>query len=268
MKTIFLIVALMALSGCITRVHQGEFGLIQHFSGSVDDSPAGPGFNMTFLDSITNIDATEVRVPMVGLTPKDKDGVLFTVDLTTTYRINPEKAIGFYKQTHELDQIKENDTNITVLGYKVMEDVVANAITKAFNEFTVSEIGPKRTEIESNLKQLLQAKIDSRYADAFIIVNVNINRTKLGDSVEAVLQSQAIAKSQRILIELQQQLAEKETSLIQKKIEGLKEVSAKTGVPVEKLMQFKLHEQYNNVLSELAKNHSGSTQVQVNSDKQ
>lgn len=262
MKKLIMIAALLSI-GC-TRVGQGEFGIVQHFGGSIDDAAAGPGFNMTVLDSIFTIDSTEVRVPMHDLTPKDKDGVLFTVDLTATYRINPEKAVAFYKQTHEIDKIKQNDVYNTVLGFRVMEDVVANATTKAFNEFAVNEIGVKKTEIEGRLKELLQQKIDSRYADAFIIVNVNINRTKLGDSVEAVLQSQAIAKSQKALLDLQQQLAEKETDLIHKKIEGLRQVSTKTGVPIEKLMQFKLREQYNNVLSELAKGHGSGIQVQVN----
>jgi hypothetical protein len=262
----FLVLAALLMVGC-TRVNQGELGIVQHFGGSVDDTAAGAGFNMTVFDSIIKVDSTEVRVPMHDLTPKDKDGVLFTVDLTATYRLNPEKAVAFYKQTHEVDRITENNEVETVLGFKVMQDVVANATTKAFNEFAVSEIGVKKTEIESRLKELLQQKIDSRYADAFIITNVNINRTKLGDSVEAVLQSQAIAKSQRALLDLQQQLAEKETDLINKKIEGLKQISSRTGIPVEKLMGFKLREQYNNVLSELAKNHGANVQVQVNEKK-
>jgi hypothetical protein len=268
MKILLVLIPLLMLTGCFTRVQQGEFGIISHLGGSVADEPAPQGFNMTLLDSITTVDATEVRVPMKDLTPKDKDGVLFTVDLTVTYKVNPEKGIAFYKQTHEVDRVKENDSTNTVLGYRVMEDTVANSISKAFNDFAVSEIGPRRTEIEARLKEIVQQKIDGRYADAFIIVNVNINRTKLGDAVEAVLQSQAIAKSQRVLLELQEQLAGKESDLIQKKIEGLRIVSTKTGVPVEKLMQFKLREQYNNVLSELAKNHNGNTQVQVNNGKE
>src|ERR1700677_4538175 len=127
-----LFVGMLFLMGC-TRIEQGQFGIIQHFGGAIDDQAAGPGFKLNVLDSIMKVDATEVRVPMHDLTPKDKDGVLFTVDLTVTYRINPEKAVGFYKQTHEIDRIKKNEDYETVMGYRVMEDVAANATTKAFN---------------------------------------------------------------------------------------------------------------------------------------
>jgi hypothetical protein len=261
-----ILVAMFAASitvGC-TRVDQGEFGIVKHFGGSVDDAPAGAGYNMTLFSSIETIDATEIRVPMKDLTPKDKDGVLFTLDMTVTYKINPEKAVGFYKQTHEVDKIVENNIANNVLGYRVLEDVVANSSTKAFNDFTVAEIGPRRSDIEQKMKEIIQAKIDARYADAFQIVNVNINRTKLGDSVEQVLQSQAIAKSQRTLLDLQQQLAEKETDLLNKKFEGMKRISNTYGIPVERVMNYKVQEQYNGVLSEIAKNHQGTTLVNVN----
>lgn len=260
-----LILALMAMSVGCTKVSQGEFGIVQHFGGSIGDEPAGQGFTLTILDSLLVVDGTEVRVPMENLSPKDKDGVLFSVDLTVTYKINPEKAIGFYKQTHEVDRVEQNNERTNVLGFKIMQDVVANSTSKAFTEFTVSEIGVKKAEIEDKLKTIVQQKIDSRYADAFVITNVNINKTKLGDAVETVLQSQAIAKSQRALIELQKELADKENELINKKLNGLKEVARQTGVSLEKLMQYKLTEQYNSVLSEVAKNQSGKVQIQMNS---
>jgi hypothetical protein len=261
MKHVLFALMVLVTVGC-TRVGQGEFGIVQHFGGSIDDAAAGPGFNMTVLDSIIKVDGTEVRVPMKDLNPKDKDGVLFTIDLTVTYKVNPDKGIAFYKQTHEVDKVQQNEDLENTLGFKIMEDTVSNSVNKAFQAFAVSEIGARRSEIEEGMKKILQEKIDSRYADAFTVVNVNINRTKLGDAVEAVLQSQAIAKSQRVLLELQQQLADKQTDLIEKKMEGLKRVASKTGIATEKLIDFKLREQYNEVLSELAKNH-GDTQVQV-----
>jgi hypothetical protein len=261
MKKIWFLMALVLASGC-TRVKQGELGIVSHFSGTVSDEAAHPGFNMTIFDSIETVDATEVRVPMTGLTPKDKDGVLVTAAVTATYRINTEKAVAFFKQTHEVDQVKENESTITVLGYRVLEQETNNATQKAFSEFAVSEIVPRKMEMEKRLKELLQQKIDARYADAFIIVNVNINETRLGEAVELVLQSQAIAKSQKQLLELQKDLSEQETALLNKKFEGMKKVAGAAGIPVDKVMEYKLREQYNNVLSEMAKNHS-NTQVQV-----
>lgn len=261
-KTV-LIFLVLALSGC-TRVKQGELGIINHLSGGVADEAAHAGFNMTILDSIETVDATEVRVPMSGLTPKDKDGVLVTAAVTSTYRINPEKAVAFYKQTHEIDQVKENDTVNTVLGYRVLEQETNNATQKAFSEFAVSEIVPRKMEMEKRLKEILQQKIDARYADAFIVVNVNINETRLGEAVELVLQSQAIAKSQKQLLELQKDLSEQETALLNKKFEGMRKVATASGISVDKVIEYKLREQYNNVLSEMAKNRS-NTQVQVKS---
>ena len=261
----FILAALvLSAMGC-TRVNQGELGIISHFGGSVADYPASPGFNLTILDSIRTVDATEVRVSRMGITPKDHDGVLVTTNVLATYKINPEKAVAFYKQTHEIDQVKENDSVIHVLGYQVLEQEITNATQKAFSEFLVSDMVPKKAEMEARLKAILQEKLDKRYADAFLVNNVNINETRLGDAVESVLQAQAIAKSQRQLLELQQQLAEKESELILKKMEGLKNISSKTGISVDRLIEFKLREQYNTVLSEMAKNH-GDTQIQVKSD--
>lgn len=264
MNKFILAILCVASVGC-TRVHQGELGIISHLGGGVADEAAHPGFNMTVLDSIQCVDATEVRVSRMGITPKDKDGVLVTTNVLATYRINPDKAIAFYKQTHEIDDVKENESVIHVLGYQVLEQEITNATQKAFSEFLVSDMVPKKAEMEARLKAILQEKLDKRYADAFLVNNVNINETRLGDAVESVLQAQAIAKSQRQLLELQQQLAEKESELILKKMEGLKSISTKTGIPVDRLIEFKLREQYNNVLSELAKSH-GNTQIQVKSD--
>jgi hypothetical protein len=64
-----ILVSFLFLAAC-TRVNQGELGIVSHLGGSIDDYPAGSGFNMTVFDSIETVDATEVRVPVKGITPK------------------------------------------------------------------------------------------------------------------------------------------------------------------------------------------------------
>jgi hypothetical protein len=259
-----LLITVGTLSGC-TVVKQGELGIVSHWGGSIDDTPASAGFNVTVFDSVTTVDATEVRVPVRGITPKDKDGVLVTTNVIATYRLNQEKAIAFYKQTHEIDVVKQNNTEDRVLGYQVLEQEINNATQKAFSEFLVSDMVPKKPEMEKRLKEILQDKLNLRYPEAFQVNNVNINETKLGDAVESVLQAQAIAKSQRQLLELQKELAAKETEVMAKKMEGIKSVSKQTGIPVERLLEYKLREQHNNVLSEIAKGRA-SAQVQVQAE--
>jgi hypothetical protein len=161
-----------------------------------------------------------------------------------------------------MDQIKENTDVVNVLGYQIMEQEINNSAMKAFSNFQVTDLVPKKMELEANLKDILQKKIDARYADAFFIVNVNVNETRLGEAVEQVLQAQAIAKSQRALLDLQMLLAEKETDLLNRKFEGMKVIAGKAGVSVQSVMDFKLREQNNVMMSELAKNHTG-VQVQV-----
>ena len=46
---------------------------------------------------------------------------------------------------------------------------------------------------------------------------------------------------------------------------GMKKIASTCGIPVEKVMDFKLHEQYNTVLSEMAKAHQGTPLISVTS---
>jgi hypothetical protein len=263
-KILALSMIMLATSAC-TRVQTGEIGINKSINGEVSDSPVNTGLSLTIFDTIVVVDATQVRVLADNIKAKDMDGVLFSdIDVQATYNVESQGAIAFYKKTREVDRVcdKDNQQCDNVLGYKLVQQELINAVSKSINKFKANQVNTNKVEIEAAIKAILTEKLEALYPNAFDVTNVNLNSAQLDPSVERVLQAQALLESEKRLSSIKLDVQNQQTELLQKELEDMKTIAAKAGIAVKDLMHYRNTKEYNRVLSEFAKN-NGNTQIQV-----
>lgn len=264
LKAIILILISLTILSC-TRVSTGELGIERNWGGEVQDDIITKGNTITILSNVIVVDATQVRVLANDVRAKDIDGVLFSdIDVQATYNVKKEGAINFYKQTKEVDCLRDTAGSSCeyVLGYKLIHQELVNATSKGVNKFKSNEINTNKQSIEEEVKEILIAKLELLYPGAFDVTNVNINSAQLDPSVERVLQAQALLDSEKRLISSKMELQTQQTELLKKELAEMKEIATKSGISLVELMKFRNEKDRIKVMSEFAKN-SPNVQLQL-----
>ena len=264
MKIIILALLSLTILSC-TRVSTGELGIKRDFWGEVSDEVVTQGLPITILSDITVIDATQVRVMANDVKAKDIDGILFSdIDVQAVYNVKKDGAIKFYKQTREVDCVRENDSRSceNVLGYRVIHQELVNSVSKAVNKFKSNDVNTNKQAIEEEVKNVLVEKLESLYPGSFEVTNVNINSAQLDPSVERVLQAQALLDSEKRLMSSRMELQTQQTELLKKELSEMKDIASKSGISLVELMRFRNEKERIKVMSEFAKN-SPNVQLQL-----
>jgi len=245
--------------GC-SRVGTGEIGIVFGWDKQIKNEPITNAIEIHVLDDLLIVDSTQIRVPVENAKAKDIDGILFQdIDVQVTYNISPQGAVDFYKQTKEIDRSPEGDN---VVGFKFITKESKNALTKTFTQFKANQVNTEKSLVENKLKEILQAELEVRYAKVFTITDVNIDSAQLDQNVEKVLQSQALLDSEKRTMQSKTELQIKQSEMLDKEIQDMKNTANKVGISVSDLMKYKNDKERNRVLSELARNNT-NTQVQV-----
>lgn len=253
-----LLFTVLSFLGC-SRVPSGSIGIVTEFDGAVRRTPAIQGIEFIVFDSMSIVDVTETRVPLKGLQPKDSDNVrLASVSSVITYKVNVDKAIDFYLQTKELDEVD----GANVLGFDIIKTEGITAITSAFLTTTSQNAISKRDELNEKIKTELQSKLDARYPQVFEIVNVNTPDVVADPTIENIIQQQAAVANDKKLLGLKEELIQKQNNNLKMEMEGIKIAAQAMGVSSDKLLDYKARMDYNNALRALAEKSTG-TQVQV-----
>ena len=135
MKHIFTIFLLTLLTSCgFKSVDQGNVAIVvDTFSKDIHSDLEDSGWKIDPFTSYYEVEATDIRVQVDDLQPKDKKGMKFEdVDLTVTVRLNKENAVKFYKETKEIDC---NDDHDCFLGYTKISQIIKSTTIKAFQKF-------------------------------------------------------------------------------------------------------------------------------------
>lgn len=239
----------------MSRIGTGEIGLKIFWDKTISDYPLTNTVEVTVLDSVIVLDATQVRVLIENVKAKDKVGTLFSdIDAQITYSLNPAGVVAFYRATREVDA--------NVLGYELIKQDSKNSIVKSFTQFDAIVVNTDKSSIEEAIKESLQKSLDKKFPNTFIITNVNINSAQLDPNVEKVMQNMALLESEKRLINSKIELQKQQSELLDKEMIDLKNTAVKSGVSVKDLLDYRTQKDRNKVLGELAKNNS-NVQVQV-----
>lgn len=257
---VFLVIFLgVAVSSC-TRVGTGEIGIVVDYMKQIKNEPVVNTFEIHLLDELVVVDGTQVRVPVENVKAKDVDGILFEdIDAQITYNVDPLGAVEFFKVTKEIDHTDEG----SFVGFRFVTKEAKNALVKTFTQFKAIQVNTEKSTIEEKLKQMLTDELDKRYPNTFKITDVNIDSAQLDQSVESVLQNQALIDSEKRTVESQIELQKMKSKMLDEELIELKTSANKAGISINDLMRYKNDKERNRVLSELARTGGTNTQVQI-----
>lgn len=266
MKLLLLLLTIIALVLTSCGFHSVDNGniaiVVDSFSKNVHNNVASSGLNFKPFTSFHEVDATDVRVEMIDLQPKDKKGMKFEdVDMTVTVRLVQDKAVKLYQETKEIDPVSHNDSS--VLGYNKLQQLIKSVVIKSFQTFGYQEFMDDRDKLESKIKSMIEDEIEVLMYGAYTVKSVNTTTINLMSDIEKSFQNRSLVAQKERLVAIKERLMLKELGLKEKEMDRLGEIAKKVGISVKDLMDYKIQNDRNEVLSDLSK---GSTSVMLQVD--
>lgn len=243
-------VALAALSGC-ARIETGAVGIVKsRFNGAISDKPV-TGFTGLLTESLVGeVDVTETRVPLNDLRPADAKGVqVEDMDLMLSIRLDGEKVPGFYIQTKELDQYRdESGKDVSMVGLNVIKNIAAHAVQEIMKTRQMSTLAANQTAFETEVKKQVQLELDKGYPGVFQVVRVNVNNLKLPAAVADQASKMAMLEMENERIDRELQLAQKRQQAADQAAaidaKALRQAMQATGLSAEQLIAWKNAKSY------------------------
>lgn len=254
-KLIVLVLMSLILSSC-SKVEQGQGGIVTGFGGDISDNLRSSGWEVVVFDSMQVVDLTQNIVSVEDIAVKDKDGInLRDFDANITFNTNPNLVVDFYKKTKSITRIKdENGDGDYVLGYSIVRMEVINQLQKTIADFQSKDITSNREKIEQSVKQDLQKSLNDRFGNVFEIVNVNINKITLDESVEKSLQLIQVTKNQELEINAQMQQVKARKDLLDAELRAKSEIVSKYGMSMKEYMEIEIRRDFNKALEKSGAN--------------
>lgn len=264
MKLILLTLCITLISSCgFKSVDNGNVAIvIDSFSKNVHDNPLNSGLTFKPFTSTVEVSATDVRLELSDLQPKDKKGMKFEdVDVTITLRLDKEKAVTLYKETKEVNYVEHLDND--VLGYQKLKQIATAVVTDAFLSFNYQEFISSREKLDKKIQELLQKEVDQLLYKAYKIKDVQTIKTNLMPDIEKAFQNRSLVSQKELLVKSRERLMLKEMELKEKEMFKMKNIAKKIGVKVKDLMDYQVQMDRNEVLSDLSKGSGAKVLLQV-----
>lgn len=195
LKLLSALAVIALLSGC-AMINEGNFGLETSFDNQVNPTPK-EGFQVTVLDTITEVTKREFLLPVENVRPKDKMGVLLEdLDITYTIRLYPEGAIRFYRERGDLTC--PNNLSGCVIGASYLRKDAAANIGNTIRNYDSADLLDDRKKVEKQLQEDFQAELNSLYGEkVFEVVEAKIAQVQVAKSVEERIQAVALIASEK-----------------------------------------------------------------------
>jgi regulator of protease activity HflC (stomatin/prohibitin superfamily) len=193
---LFFAIGVSMLSGC-AKIETGNVGIVKHWNHTIASNVAGPGLHSAIFDSYIDIDTTQTRVAVNDLQPKDAKGVsLKKVDLVVTYSLDPNKVVGFYKTTKEIDPEPNSlpDDDYKTLGLSILQTtIIPNSVQDATEQYHLIDIAKNINAYQSKIRSNIINNLNKQYGNnnPFIIDSVRINKFKLPHAIQQQIDKQA-----------------------------------------------------------------------------
>lgn len=229
---IIIVVALIVLGMCVTKVPAGYVGVVYNMSGGVDGEVLSQGWHI--VAPTKKVTTYSIGIEQSYLTAEDKgdskkdesfniptsDGKTVKVNLEFSYRFNADKVADTFVQFKGRSGEDIKDTFIKPKIIAWTQEVSAN--------YPVTDIfGDQRTKINAELDTYLKTKFEPY---GIIIDTVNFTDISVDDETAAAIQKKVTAQQELELAEIEAKTAtiqaEKEREVAKIAAEKNKEVAA------------------------------------------
>lgn len=218
-KIVGVIIALAVIAGgaycalSLTKVGQGEVGVVYSMKGGVKEDTLGPGFHFVGpFDKVSDFPVSQQQLVLSNNAAdfnKEKldqdthvdapaDGGMVKMNMTINYNFIPEKVTSLYERFNgmEGDQIVESKVKNSILAY----------IKEVTPQFSVMDIySDKRAEVGQAITEYLNSKLNEEYGiniSSALIIDV-----QLDEELQAKVQAKEQAKQDAEKAELDKQTA-------------------------------------------------------------
>lgn len=218
-KIVGVIITLAVIAGgaycalSLTKVGQGEVGVVYSMKGGVKEDTLGPGFHFVGpFDKVSDFPVSQQQLVLSNNAAdfnKEKldqdthvdapaDGGMVKMNMTINYNFIPEKVTSLYERFNgmEGDQIVESKVKNSILAY----------IKEVTPQFSVMDIySDKRAEVGQSITEYLNSKLNEEYGinvSSALIIDV-----QLDEELQAKVQAKEQAKQDAEKAELDKQTA-------------------------------------------------------------
>lgn len=208
-KIVGIIIGIAAVCGAVyvgtslTKVGQGEVGVVYSVADGVQEETLGPGFHFVGpFDRVKDYPVAQQQL-VLSNNPEDynddkhadwhvdapADGGMVKMNMTINYNFMPEKVTDLYEKFNGMD------------GGQIVESMVQNSIVAYIKEvtpdFTVMDIySDKRSEVSKAITEYLNGKLNDEYGinvSSALIIDVQLDNT-LMEKVQAKEQAKQDAE--------------------------------------------------------------------------
>lgn len=218
-KIVGVIITLAVIAGgaycalSLTKVGQGEVGVVYSMKGGVKEDTLGPGFHFVGpFDKVSDFPVSQQQLVLSNNAAdfnKEKldqdthvdtpaDGGMVKMNMTINYNFIPERVTSLYERFNgmEGDQIVESKVKNSILAY----------IKEVTPQFSVMDIySDKRAEVGHAITEYLNSKLNEEYGinvSSALIIDV-----QLDEELQAKVQAKEQAKQDAEKAELDKQTA-------------------------------------------------------------
>lgn len=218
-KIVGVIIALAVIAGgaycalSLTKVGQGEVGVVYSMKGGVKEDTLGPGFHFVGpFDKVSDFPVSQQQLVLSNNAAdfnREKldqdthvdapaDGGMVKMNMTINYNFIPERVTSLYERFNgmEGDQIVESKVKNSILAY----------IKEVTPQFSVMDIySDKRAEVGQAITEYLNSKLNEEYGinvSSALIIDV-----QLDEELQAKVQAKEQAKQDAEKAELDKQTA-------------------------------------------------------------
>lgn len=210
-----LLIGAIALAGC-TRIGNGEVGLRQNFNKTIEANELQAGsLNQTLIGDVLVFKVQDVGVSVDNLTPQAADNAaLKDFDATAIYSINPKAVSDIWTtKNRAFHTVDEHNDIMLMNGY--VKQVLQNASFKAVRAYESLKLNDNRSQIESAIKEGMQAMLREEHLDTSIVVSqVQVRTMAPADSIVESANALVRAKNELATKTVEVQTAAKEAERI------------------------------------------------------
>lgn len=196
-QIVALLPVLLVFGDLVAIVPANNVGVMYSPFGGVKSETLAEGFHLKGLfDTVYNITTEVQSKSLTALSSQTKDSQYISMAIDIKYRVNPESAFEVFKQFRNMVNVDAN----------LISPAVQRTVEIVTTKYNIMEIlGEKRntiyTEIEKELETTFAKSGISFYSVTFV-------DTDAGDSIEAAIQNEAVAKKAVQTAEQERQKAE------------------------------------------------------------
>lgn len=217
----FALLAAVALStqlaGCMGSIETGNVGLRTNFNGTVDQRVEQPGLYTAVVGHVDEYTLKEVPINLNDLTPKAKDNLsLKELDVTVYYKVRTPDAVRALATKRAGSSAKMDGEHFIRPAYFFVESIAKSEIADAVSKHDSLTLHLQRNLLESEVKQAMQANLDSTDPGAIEITRVVVRQVRTDPTIEQSIRN-VVAKDKELeAANKQVQIAEKNAEAVAK----------------------------------------------------